>query len=243
MELRSAADPAETAVLDREIYTEREAARLLDLAPSTLRCWLQGGVRHGVADMPILRAERSTSRHVTWAEFIEAGWLRAYRATELPMRELRRFIELLRDRMGVPYPLAQQRPLVSGQELVLEAQVDAGLDPHWWLVDEQLVLTYPARRFMERVVREGGVAAGWRPAADPASTVVVRPNVRFGRPSVSGVSTLSLFDYAEEGASRDEIADEFGLSVADVRWALAFENARHVRGASGHHHRVTGGPR
>lgn len=143
------------------------------------------------------------------------------------MRELRRFLELLRDRTGVPYPLAQQRLLVSGQELVFEAQVDAGLDPHWWLVDEQLVLTYPAGRFMERVVREGDVAVGWRPAADPASTVVVRPDVRFGRPSVGGVSTLSLFDYAEEGASWDEIADEFGLSASDVRWALAFESARH----------------
>ncbi len=34
-------------VLDRELYTEAEAARLLRLAPSTLHWWLEGGERRG----------------------------------------------------------------------------------------------------------------------------------------------------------------------------------------------------
>lgn len=214
-----------TTVLDQEVYSAPEAARLLGLAPSTLKYWLQGGVRRDVTYAPIIRPEPTDSRFVTWAEFIEAGWLAAYRKNKVPMRELRRFIELLRDDMGVPYPLAHSQPLMSGRDLVFKAQEKAGLDPYWRLVDPQLVLTYPGQMFMDQVTWEGEVAAGWRPVEDPRSSVRVRPDVRFGRPSVGGVSTIAVFEYAED-ASLEEVVDAFGLSKADVRWALAFENAR-----------------
>lgn len=213
-------------VLDLEVYTEAEAARLLGVAPSTLHYWLQGGERRDVTYMPILRPEPVERRYLTWAEFVEAGWLRAYRQNNVPMRELRGFIELLRDEVGVPYPLAHHRPFVSGKQLVWGAQEEAGLEPYWRMIDEQLMLTHPAELFVERVTWDGDLAAGWRPVEDAASTVLVRPDVRFGRPSVGGVSTLTIFEYAEEGASRDEIAEEFDVSATDVRWALAFENAR-----------------
>lgn len=213
-------------VLDHEVYTEPEAARLLGLAPSTLHYWLQGGERRGVVYQPVLRPQPSERRYVTWAEFIEAGWLRAYRRNHVPMRELRIFIGLLRDELGMPYPLAHQKPLVSGKRLVFEAQREAGLDERWRLVDDQLMLTYPGQSFVDQVTWEGDLAAGWRPGTDPRSTVLVRPDVRFGRPSVGGVSTLSVYEYAEEGATRAEISAEFDLSEADVRWALAYENAR-----------------
>jgi len=215
-------------VLDQEVYTEPEAARLLGLAPSTLHYWLQGGERRGVVYLPILRPEPLDRRYVTWAEFIEAGWLRAYRKNKVPMKELRSFIGLLRDELGVPYPLAHKKPFVTGRKLVFEAQEAAELAPYWRLVDDQLVLTYPGQMFMDKVTWEGDLAVGWRPASDPESTVVVRPDVRFGRPSVGGVSTQAVFEYSEEGASRDEIGEEFGLKPTDIRWALAFENARHA---------------
>lgn len=215
-------------VLDQEVYTEPEAARLLGLAPSTLHYWLQGGTRRQVTYMPIIRPEPSDRRYVTWAEFIEAGWLRAYRKNRVPMKELRTFIGLLRQELNVPYPLAHLQPLVSGRDLVFAAQEEAGLDAYWRLVDQQLMLTYPGQAFMDKVTWEGDVAAGWSPADDPRSSVIVRPDVRFGRPSVGGVSTAVVFEQVEDGATQDEIAEDFGLSKKDVRWALAFENARHA---------------
>lgn len=217
---------ATATTLDLEVYTELEAARLLGVAPSTLKYWLRGGTQRGVQHMPIIRAEVTDTHNVTWAEFIEAGWLRAYRRSKVPMHELRRFIGLLRDEFGVPYPLAHKQPFVSGKQLVFEAQVKAELDPYWRLVDEQGLLTLPAEMFMDQVTWEGDAAAGWRPVEDPKSTVLVRPDIRFGRPAVNGVSTLTVYEYAEEGASRQEIAEDFGLSLADIRWALAYENAQ-----------------
>jgi len=53
-------------------------------------------------------------------------------------------------------------------------------------------------------------------------------HLRFGRPSIGGVSTLTIFEQSEDGASNDEIAEDFGVSPSDVRWAVAYENARHA---------------
>ena len=63
-------------MLDREMYSEAEAARLLGVAQSTLNYWLEGGVRRGKSYRPIIRTEATGGRSpVTWAEFVEAGLL------------------------------------------------------------------------------------------------------------------------------------------------------------------------
>ena len=88
--------PAPT-VLDREMYTEPQAGRLLSLAPSTLHYWLEGGSRRSKVYKPIIRPEATGPDRVTWAEFTEAGLLRQYRRThQVPMTELRTVIEYLR---------------------------------------------------------------------------------------------------------------------------------------------------
>jgi uncharacterized protein (DUF433 family) len=51
------------------------------------------------------------------------------------------------------------------------------------------------------------------------------PNVRFGLPTVRGISTQVLWEHVEAGEDVDEVAEDFDLSVNDVRWALAYENS------------------
>jgi hypothetical protein len=63
-------------VLDREIFSEAEAARLLRVAQGTLHYWLDGGQRRGRTYPPVIRAKPRDGRIVTWAEFVEAGLLR-----------------------------------------------------------------------------------------------------------------------------------------------------------------------
>jgi len=218
---------AGASVLDREMFTEAEAARLLRVPPSTLHYWLEGGERRGRTYSPVIRAEPRGERIVTWAEFVEAALLRQYRRKhQIPMRELRVFIDDLRDRLGVPYPLAHKRPFVSGRQLVVAAQQASGLDADFWLVawaSDQLILTTPSVEFFERVEWEGDLAAGWRPHDDPKSPVRIEPDVRFGRPNIKGISTEVLWEQVEAGADEDEVAEAFGLEVDDVRWAMAFE--------------------
>lgn len=221
---------ADLTVLDREMYSEAEAARLLGVPQGTLHYWLEGKTVRAKQYRPVIRFEpRGGPVPVTWAEFVEAGVLREYRRKhQVPMAELRQFIDTLRADFNVPYPLADRRPYASGRQLVWDAQVAAGLDPDFWLVafsNEQLLLTAPSESFLQRVAWDGNVATGWRPAADPQSPVVMRPTLRFGRPSVGGISTEVLWEHVESGEDVDEVAAAFGVTVNEVRWALSYENA------------------
>jgi uncharacterized protein (DUF433 family)/DNA-binding transcriptional MerR regulator len=210
------------------MYSLAEAARLLNVPQSTLTYWLEGGERRGKIYKPVIRTEPSGSRSVTWAEFVESGLLRAYRNHSVPMAELRRFIELLREEFGVPYPLAHRRPFISGRNLVYEAQIEAGLQADYWVVatgGEQYLLTGPGQLFLERVEWEGDLATGWRPDDHPESPIRIQPDVRFGKPAIRGISTEVLWEYSDDDADVEEIAEEFGLSVPDVRWALGYENS------------------
>ncbi|MGH4021335.1 MAG: DUF433 domain-containing protein [Pseudonocardiaceae bacterium] len=216
-------------VLDREMYSEAETARLLRVAPSTLHYWLEGGERRGRTYLPILRVEATGTRSVTWAEFVEAAFLREYRRSHgVPMAELRGFIERLREHYGVAYPLAHHQPFVSGRQLVYEAQEGSGLAPEFCLVavvSGQYVLTPTSDSYLKRVTWDDDVASAWRPHDDPASPVRVDPEVRFGRPAIHGISTEILWEQSESGADAHELSEAFDLAVNDVQWALAYEHS------------------
>ena len=216
------------SLLDREMFAEAEAARLLQLHQSTLHCWLEGREMRGRHYQPIIRPVATGSRTVTWAEFIEAGLLRGYRSKRVPMTELRAFIDLLRQEYGVPYPLAHEAPLVSGRQLVLRAQEQAGLDGDFRLVafaNNQLILTGPSLEFTERVHWENDIAVRWRPHDDPHSPVLMTPDVRFGQAAVRGISTDVIWEHDKAGEDVAEIATAFDLTPDDVRWALAYETS------------------
>ena len=219
--------PVSLTLLQREMYTEAGAARLLRLSPATLHYWLEGGERRGKKYKPVIREEATGSRNVTWAEFIEAGLLRQYRRNHnVPMIDLRNFIDAMRQRTGVPHPLAHYKPFAEGRQLLHDAQADAGLSSDWALVapnGDQLSLLPPAQAFVDRVQWDHDVASAWRPDSDLDSLVIVDPDVRFGRPSVGGVSTETLAEQADAGV--EELAEMFDLTAQQVRWALSYELA------------------
>ncbi len=84
------------------MYAEPEAARLLEMAPSTLHYWLEGGEHRHKRYQPIIRQVSSGTKTVTWGEFVEAALLRQYRkALSVPMVELRSFIEIRVGSLGL----------------------------------------------------------------------------------------------------------------------------------------------
>lgn len=214
-------------LLEREMYTEASAARLLRVAPGTLHYWLEGRTRVPKIYKPVIREEATGSNRVTWAEFVEASLLRQYRRIHnIPMLELRNFIESLRHQLGVPYPLAHAKPYTFDHKLVIEAQIDAKLDAEFSLIAEvsgQYILTPAAQGFFDRVTWDEDIAARWRPANDPDSPVVVDPEVRFGAPSVGGISTAILWEQASGGEDEGDLAATYSLTGAQVRWTLSYE--------------------
>lgn len=225
-------------VLDREMYTEAAAARLLGVAPSTLHYWLEGGNQRGRLYKPVIRPEAKGGRApVTWAEFVEATLLGSYRRDhDVPLRELRDFIDKLRDEFQVPYPLADRRPYIGpGRSLLIDLQNRSHLDAEFCLVavaNGQAVLTAPGEEFFERVEWSGDEPTAWRPTDDVFSPVRVNPLMRFGRPAVGGVSTEAIAGELDAGASVEEVAEDFGLDLDAVRWAHSYELAQQAQHAA-----------
>src|SRR4051794_41899485 len=110
------------------MFSEAEAARLLDVVQNTLHYWLEGGRMRGRTYRPIIRIEPKGNRApITWAEFIEAGWLRQYRREHgVPMAGLRGLIDSGRGGAGGPDPLAPPQPLLAGGGLLRPGQNGLG---------------------------------------------------------------------------------------------------------------------
>lgn len=221
-------------ILDRAVTTVPEAARQLHIPVATLRYWLEGGERRGRQYQPILRTQPTGRTVVTWGEMVEARYLRAYRS-HVAMQRLRPFIDALRQAFSVPYPLAHFRPYVDEtRKLVLHLQQEAALPDDLWLVFEGAdgqVRINPAitNDFLARVEFEdsGDVRAALRIYPQgKTSPVVIDPLISSASATVAGVRTAVLAERTEaSGDTPEELADEFGLGVADVKAAIAFEYA------------------
>jgi uncharacterized protein (DUF433 family) len=213
-------------VLEREFYPVREAARLLKVPESTLRWWLEGRRQYP----PVLREAATGSAVVTWGEFVEAGYLRAYRKKDVPLPELRLFIDMLRQHLGVPHPLAHSRPFISSnRKLVVKMQEASGLPLEFAMAIEvtsgQLLLSSAAENFLDRVEfsAEGqGPALRIRPLGKK-SEVVIDPARAFGAPSIRGIRTEALAELIDAGEPPEDVARDFNLPVKLVRAATAFE--------------------
>lgn len=220
----------DTKVLDRPLYTTAEAARLLDIPPTTLSWWLDGGVRRGRAYPPVLRDEPRPGSLVTWAEFVEARLLRGYRKAGVPLQHLRPFITHLRERLSIPYPLAHYRPFIENRHLVYDLQRDVNLDERLYLVrpgeGDQLQLAPPVENFLQSVdLDDDYVVVRVRPLGK-RSQLTLDPEVRFGQPQIRGARAEPIAETAEaEGEAA--AAEAWGLRISDVRHAMRWQR-RHA---------------
>jgi uncharacterized protein (DUF433 family) len=220
-----------TELLERQLYTVAEAARLLMISSTKLRRWLEGFTTAGRFYPPVIRPERTGSDVVTWAEFVEAGFLREYRAKRVSLQHLRPVIDEMRQEFEVQYPLAHLKPLVdtSKRQLVLSMQQEFDLEDELKLLVRlpggQLQWAAPMMAFLDKVEFDAeGIAERMRPLGG-ASPVIIDPDVAFGIPQVKGIRTEAIAEsYAEDG-SLGRAARDWQLTVQDVGAALQWELA------------------
>jgi uncharacterized protein (DUF433 family) len=226
--------PDAIPLLTRPIYPLAEAARLARIPSTTLRRWLDGHHRtardgRDVYDPPVLRVEPIGSDELTWGEFVESLYLRAYRSRDIPLQKLRKVVLELRDEMETPFPLATHRLLVSGRDifrLKLE-QADAKEATALQTVPGgQQAMWEAIYRYLETLTftfSQDEYAIAWRPV-EGGGLVRVQPDFSFGAPVVeSGVRTDVLHEAFEAGESVAVIADSFQVPVEQVEAAIRFE--------------------
>jgi len=222
---------AKVVTLERPLYSYAEAARLLDLSPTTLRWWLEGSVRGGTAYPPVIRSEPTGVDVVTWGEFVEARLLKGYRQKRVPLQKMRPFIEEMRAKLDVAYPLAHCRPLVdpARRKLVYDLQIETNLPREMYLVEfegGQTALAPPILQFLERVeLDDDGVPIRYWPQGKDVP-VVIDPSVAFGVPQIRGIRTELVAESIDAGESEATVASSWGLTPADVKAAVDWEHRK-----------------
>jgi len=219
-------DDMADSLLDRAIYSYSDVDRLVGLHAGTSRRWLEGYERAGRFYEPVLRERATSGDVVTWGEMVEARFLAEFRSKKVPVQRLRPAIVRLRGEFG-PYPLAHARPFldVEGKELVRVVQDQVGLERPLQLVvvrSGQTMLAEATERFNAVVEYEGDIVGRLRP--DPRTPeVMMDPTRSFGQPAIRNVRTDALAEDYRAGTSREEIADLYDLTVAQVDEAIRFE--------------------
>lgn len=214
------------SMLDRAIYSYADVDRLVGLRAGTSRRWLEGYERSGKFYEPVLREAPTGADVVTWGEMVEARLLSEFRKQDVSVQRLRPAIEQLRGEFG-QYPLAQARPFldVEGRELVRVVQENVGLERPLQLVvvrNGQSMMADATERFRDAVEYEAGTVHRFRP--DPRTPdVVMDPMRTFGQPAIRNVRTDILAEDYRAGSSREELADLYDLSAAQVDAAIRFE--------------------
>lgn len=219
-----------TGTLDREIFTLPEAARHAEVPVSTLSWWLEGRRQGDRFYEPVLRPEPTGSNRVTWGEFVEARYLRAYRRKGVALQRLRPFIVDMRREFGIDYPLAHFKPFVDvGMRLVLHLQQVSNVPDELGLVVEaasgQILLTPASSAFLAEVEFSADTerTAGRVRPDGPRSEVVIDPDFSSGAPTVRGIRTEALAELVDAGEPIDAVAADFNLDLGALRQALAYE--------------------
>jgi uncharacterized protein (DUF433 family) len=230
---------SELSTLDLPLYSVALAADYLRMPKTTLGYWLEGGTRKGVKYEPVVRTAPTGSPNLTWGEFVECWYVRQYRRVhDVPMADIRRLIERLREELNLSYPLAHKKPFVApGKKLALKIQDDSQLSHRAWLVvtepDGQLGLSTIAEDFLSKVDFADGDGPAIRISPNGReSPVAIQPDVAFGAPHVSGIRTENLAELVDAGEEIDVVAEDFGLTEAELRAALAYEWHRPLASAA-----------
>lgn len=223
-------------ILERPVYGTTEAASILGLRAARVRAWLDGYVRGGILYEPVIRPEHTGSDVVTWGEFVELGYLREYRRKGVPLQRLRPVVAALRAEFETPYPLATARPFIAGKELVLEVQEEFDIPAAIAIVirsGQGLIVADDANRYLKKVEfvpAAEGAAQRLRPAG-ATSPVVIDPMVRFGRPTVAGVTTERLWELFDAGETTNEVAAGYDMDENLVGAAIAYEEQQRALAA------------
>lgn len=218
------------------LYSQAEAARYVDMPPTTLRDWAQPGA--GRRDRPMVTRLRPSSAGQPTVPFIglaEAMFLSALRRAGVPMQQIRPALSMVEERLGVAHALASRRLYLAGAQLLWEVAEEGELGPGQRralivLRDGQYVFREVIERYLRRIeYAEDDYAARLSLPGYEVAKVVADPQINFGLPffADSGTPIYAVLGRLRAGEPLTEVSEDFGLpedqvaEVADRAEALA----------------------
>ena len=220
------------------LYGISEAAGYLAVPSSTLATWAYGYERRRpgaglVIGEPVITAIRPERRHeaaVPFIGFAEAYALAAFRQAGVPMQRIRPAIDALDRELGLEHALASKQLYTDGAEVLYDYAQHAADTAEGESARELVVVRNNQRVFAEIVdsylrrvdFAPDGYAQLIHLPQYRVAEVTVDPDHAFGRPRFSrgGAGLADVIDLFRAGEPIDAVAEEFGLSRAEVEDAL-----------------------
>lgn len=221
---------AVTSMLDREVYVYAEVDRLVGLRGGTARRWLNGYERSGTTYEPILRVTPNETPWVTWGEFVEVRMLAEFRDRDkVRTSRLRAAVDSLRRTYTYRYPLAYLQPYldVHDRDLTISGE-DLGLPDEEIIVRTGQRLLGDAKWLADVAILDhdddGKQLFVQLPADKDFADIVINPARLSGQPTFAGsrVSPVTIAGMAKGGVPHEDLAADYGLSLAQVQQAISY---------------------
>jgi uncharacterized protein (DUF433 family) len=220
------------------LYTVSEAARYLDVPPTTLTTWTHGYRRRSTAHSrvtgaPILTALPTSGPRRPVIPFIglaEGLVLTAMRRSGVPLQRIRPALAQLNSEFGLQHALASRRLYTDGAEVLFDYAESSG-DQLVTSAAHELVVVRNGQRVFNEVVRsylqrldfgpDGYPMLIHLPAYEPAD-VLVDPARGFGQPIFArgGARLEDALQMFRAGEPLDVVADEYGMPRDDLEAAV-----------------------
>lgn len=196
---------------DVPFYTLAEAAKHLDMAPSTLRFWVVK--RQLVRSLP---AETSGAATLPFMALAEAQFIRRLRKVGLSLQAVAEGIMTLRDELGPDYLLEGQLAH-NGRDVLVRL---ADRDSEWERArDQQKGIPGVIELGLDTITfDEAGIPQQIRLDFYDGAEVIIDPRFAFGQPVLDnrGVRVEDLAQMFFAGESVDVVADEYRVTRQDV---------------------------
>ncbi|MDA8279742.1 MAG: DUF433 domain-containing protein [Actinomycetota bacterium] len=219
---------------DVPLYTFAEAARALEVSPTTLVTWGRGykrvtAGRPPVVGAPVITAVSGTSPGEPSIPFIgltEGMVLAAMRHAGVPMQRIRPTLDALSEEMGIDHALASKRLFTDGAELLFD-YAGRSSDPHAGDT-MQLVVVRNGQHVFVDVIEQYLRRIEYSPADGYAqlihlpgyqvAEVVADPTRSFGQPILAhgGVRVADVLGRFWAGEDLAIVAEDYGLRLADI---------------------------
>jgi uncharacterized protein (DUF433 family)/DNA-binding transcriptional MerR regulator len=192
-------------------YSAAEVGRLAGVSARRIGSWSRYGIIPHVTSRP---------KVYSYADAGEAVLVRYLLDQEIPTKQIREIVENLRKEYG-QWPLAVA-PLEHAGPFVVVREGDriffSALDAGQSVIAGTLINL--------QAVRDALSHGGWAAYKNPREHIEVDPDLHSGQPVVRGrrLPTELVAEIAREEDGRRILREDYGLSEAEIRDALAYED-------------------
>ena len=212
------------------LYSQREAAHIVGVAPSTVRGWVVPVARGANVSEPVIHLPDVDDGRLSFYNVIEAFVLRLVRTHGVTMADVRKAVAHAERQMNVDRLLIRK-----------ELRWESGGHLFWDELSSLTNLSKSGQLAMRQLVRaylhhvEWNEATGLPqrffptlPTGADARAVVVDPRVSFGQPTVAGtgVGTAVVARRINAGEDPEAVAADYGVDVERLTEALVYEETR-----------------